>query len=71
MLSYFRINDPLRIITVLFLLFLLRLPVLLSGGPITVNELNWMLVGERLAEGNIIYNQLIDNISPLASFVTG
>ena len=69
MLSFFRLNDPFRIIAVLFILVLLKLPILTTGGPLTVLELNWMLVGERLAEGHIIYEQLVDNTSPFASLV--
>ncbi|UZR93322.1 hypothetical protein [Chondrinema litorale] len=69
MLSFFRLNDPFRIIAILFILVLLKLPMLTSGSPLTLLELNWMLVGERLAEGHVIYDQLFDNTGPLAAFV--
>lgn len=52
-----------------FLAVLLRLPLLLTGIPLTQPELNWMLVGERLHHGFMIYTQTWDSLSPLTSGV--
>jgi hypothetical protein len=48
---------------------LVRLPILLSGNYLTLPELNWMLVGENMAEGDRLYTQLWDNIGPLAALL--
>ncbi len=69
MLTYFRVNDPYRVIGVFILLILIRLPYLLYGAPITIPELNWMLVGETMAEGNTLYSGVRDNIGPLAALI--
>lgn len=69
MLTYFRINDPYRIIGIFGLAILTRLPFILSGDHLTVPELNWMLVGEKLVEGSRLYVGVWDNIGPLSALV--
>lgn len=69
MLTFFRVNDPYRIPVIFVLLMLVRLPILLSNDYLTLPELNWMLVGENIAEGDRLYTQLWDNIGPLAALV--
>ena len=69
MLTFFRVNDPYRILGIFVLLLLIRLPYWLSGDPLTLPELNWMLLGERLAEGNRLYSGVWDNTGPLSAGV--
>ncbi len=69
MLTFFRVNDPYRIIGIFVLLLLLRLPYWISGDHLTLPELNWMLLGERLAEGNRLYSGVWDNTGPLSAGV--
>lgn len=69
MLTYFRVNDPYRILGAFVLLVLTRLPYLLYGAPMTLPELNWMLVGERLSEGYTLYTGVWDDTGPLAAFI--
>ncbi len=69
MLTYFRVNDPYRIIGIFALVILTRLPFLLSGEHLTVPELSWMLVGEKMAEGHRLYVGVWDNIGPLSALV--
>jgi len=69
MLGYFRLNDPFRVITVLVILLIIKLPLFINGGAVTIQELNWMLLGERLSQGKLIYSQVIDNTAPLAGLV--
>ncbi|MEQ9440236.1 MAG: hypothetical protein RIG62_14375 [Cyclobacteriaceae bacterium] len=69
MLTYFRVNDPYRMLAVFILLVLIRLPFLLTGDHLTLPELNWMLVGENMAEGDRLYLQVWDNIGPLSALV--
>lgn len=54
-----------------FLLLVLRVPLLLHGLPLIQPELNWMLVGERLHRGFMIYTQTWDSLSPLSAGVYG
>lgn len=63
MLSFFRINDPLRLIAVFLLLVLGRLPYLLEQ-TLTVSEINWLTVGEKMALGGTLYIDIWDNIPP-------
>jgi hypothetical protein len=54
-----------------FFLLVLRVPLLLHGLPLIQPELNWMLVGERIHRGFMIYTQTWDSLSPLSSGVYG
>lgn len=69
LLTFFRVNDPYRIPLLFVLLLLVRLPIFLSDDYLTLPELNWMLVGENLAEGDQLYTQLWENIGPLSALV--
>ena len=69
MLTYFRVNDPYRVLGAFVLLILIRLPYLLYGSPITLPELNWMLVGERLSQGHALYTGVWDDTGPLAALI--
>ena len=50
-----------------FLLLALRIPLMLHGLPLTQPELNWMLVGERIHRGFMLYTQTWDSLSPLSA----
>ncbi|GAB3495039.1 hypothetical protein GCM10027341_11860 [Spirosoma knui] len=69
MLSFFRSYFPYQYVSLLGLLFLIRLPLLLHPFPLLVPELNWMLVGEQLNQGDLLYRDLWDSISPLSAVV--
>lgn len=66
MLSFFRINDPYRLLFVLLLLLLIRLPYFIVGMPLTVTELHWSVVGEAMAAGSRLYVDIWDDIGPLS-----
>ena len=67
MLSYFKINDPYRLILVFLFVLLVRLPVYIDGGILTQPELNWLLVGERTGNGFDLYSETWDDIAPLSA----
>ena len=69
MLGYFRINDPYRLVIIFFLLLLFRMPYLISSDWLSIPELEWMLVGEKLNEGALLYVDVIDDIGPLSAMV--
>ena len=71
MLRYFRINDPYRLLALFVLLALITVPLIITSPAITVVELKSFLVGEKVAEGNTLYTDIIDRTPPLASWFYG
>ncbi|MDW7694399.1 hypothetical protein R9C00_06590 [Flammeovirgaceae bacterium SG7u.111] len=69
MLSFFRINDPFRVIGVFLIMLMIRLPMILSGTSLTLPELNWMLLGEQLGWSVSMYSDVWDNTGPLTAAV--
>ena len=69
MLSYFRINDPYRLIIIFVVLILFRLPYFISSSWHTLPELSWMIIGERMNEGALLYIGIWDDIGPLSAWV--
>lgn len=67
MLSLFRINDPYRLVILFILLLVIRIPLLSVGVDLTLSEMQWMLIGEKLAlEGGLMYFDVWDTTAPLA-----
>ncbi len=56
-------------IGIFLLLSLIRLPLLLSDQYLTIPELNWMLVGEKLSAPTLLYVGVWDNIAPFSAFI--
>ncbi len=71
MLSYFRINDPYRLIIIFILVIILRLPFLISGTGLTLPELSWLTVGDRIAGGALLYADIWTDNAPLSALVFG
>jgi hypothetical protein len=69
MLSFFRVNAPYQIVSYIVLLVLLQAPFYLSPPPLLVPELSWMLIGEKMGQGFMIYRDVWDNISPLSAVI--
>ncbi len=68
MLTFFRLNDPYRLVIIFFLLLALRIPAMLNDN-LTIPELNYMLLGEKLTNGADLYSEIWDNIGPLSAMV--
>ncbi|GAB3773981.1 hypothetical protein GCM10028818_16130 [Spirosoma horti] len=51
------------------LLVLIRLPLLLHPFPLLIPELNWMIVGEQMNQGYLLYRDIWDSVSPLSALV--
>lgn len=68
MLSFFRINDPYRLIIIAIILIAIRL-VLFWGDAQVVSELHWMLIGESLNDGRNLYSDIWDNIPPFSATI--
>lgn len=69
MLTFFRINTLLHVITILVLLLLIKIPFAGDKLPILLPELEWMLVGEKLHAGQHLYSEIWTNIGPLSAIV--
>ena len=71
MLRFFKVNDPYRPLFLLAFLLLLRVPFYWNGIETLLPDLHYMLIGERLANGNALYKDLWVNIGPFsAAFFT-
>jgi len=69
LLALFRLNDPYRLILIFFVLLGFRLPFMISPELLTIPELNYMLVGEKMSGGATLYDGIWDNIAPLSAGV--
>lgn len=69
MIRYFKINDPYRLLVLLLLLVVGRLPWFLGPGNPTLPELDWMVAGERISGGALLYVDLWDELAPLSALV--
>ena len=68
LLSFFKVNDPFRLIGVAAYLILLAILMLVFFPfPITEPRLLWMVLGERLGDGFFIYQDIIDDTGPLSA----
>ncbi|MCU0392366.1 MAG: hypothetical protein MUE81_14715 [Thermoflexibacter sp.] len=67
MISFFKINDPLRLIGVFVLFVLIRLIFFFQQPPLLIPELNWLIIGEKLDQGGIMYVDVWDSIAPLSA----
>jgi hypothetical protein len=70
-LSFFRINDPYRLVGVLVILTLICLPLFIDSPGLTLPELDSLIIGAKIAEGLSPYSQLMDSTPPLASWFYG
>ncbi len=71
MLRFFRINDPYRLIVVFLVLLIIRLPILLADNTLTYPELDYLLVGEKLSEGNRLYDEIWTRMGPFSAVFYG
>lgn len=67
MLRFFRSYYPYQYTSLLGLLLLIRLPLLLNPFPLLIPELNWLLVGEQMSQGDLLYRDIWDSVSPLSA----
>lgn len=71
LLSFFRINDPYRLLGLLILFFIISLPVFLFSPGLTWQELNSFIVGTKINEGLRPYSELIDSTPLLTQWMYG
>jgi hypothetical protein len=71
LLSFFRLNDPYRLIGLLLLFLLLSFPVFISSPGLTLPELLSFIIGEKIHDGLAPYSQLVDSTPPLTQWMYG
>ncbi|MCL6258882.1 hypothetical protein M3O96_07285 [Aquiflexum sp. TKW24L] len=70
MLSFFRINDPFRLVAILGIVLLMStIYIWIVDIPLLQPEMIWMLLGERMADGKHMYIDIIDDTGPLSAGV--
>lgn len=69
MLSFFRVNAFYQLFSLLILLLAIRIPLYLSGLPLLIPELQWMLTGEQMNKGLMLYADIWDSTAPLSAMV--
>lgn len=69
MLSFFRINANYQWISLIVILGLIRLPILFWPPQLLIPELQWMIVGEKMGQGFMLYRDIWDNNSPFSAVV--
>lgn len=68
MLSFFKLNDPFRLVGIgIYLLLLTIVYLTVNPFPITGPQLTWMILGERLGHGFYLYQDIIDDNGPLSA----
>ncbi len=67
MLSFFRVNAPYQILSLIIVLVMLQFPFYIHAPDLLVSELQWMLVGEKMGQGFMLYRDVWDNLSPLSA----
>ncbi|WP_026967427.1 hypothetical protein [Algoriphagus terrigena] len=68
MLSFFKVNDPFRLIGIaIYLIVLAVVTLALFSFPLTEPRLVWMVLGERLSDGYYLYLDVIDDTGPLSA----
>lgn len=69
MLFLFRNTKIFQLVLLASFFLGLRLPVYLSDAPLLISELGWMLTGEQLSKGFMLYRDIWENISVLSGMV--
>ena len=71
LLRFFRINDPYRLLGLLIIIILISLPFFIMPVGIMLSELKYLVLGEAMANGKLMYVQVFDDTPPLASVLFG
>ncbi len=68
MLSFFKVNDPFRLVGVaVYLILFGSILLVFFPLPATQPTLLWMVLGERLSQGDLLYQDVIDDTGPLSA----
>ncbi|QMU30956.1 hypothetical protein [Adhaeribacter radiodurans] len=67
MIGYFRSLLLSRLFSLVLLFLAIRMPLVFWGMPLTLPELKSMVLGERMADGYLLYRDIFDSEAPLAA----
>jgi hypothetical protein len=67
LISYFKRILLSRLLVLVLLFLAIRIPLILLGIPVTLPELKYMVLGERLSEGFVLYRDVYDTTAPLSA----
>lgn len=69
MIRFFTINDPVKLIIALAVFLVIRIALIIIGIPLTLNEIEWLSIGEKMSEGFVLYKQIWTDIPPLSAYI--
>lgn len=69
MLTFFRFNTAFHILSLLLLILLIKIPFAGDKLPVLLPELEWMLVGQKMHEGQALYKEIWTSVSPLSAMI--
>lgn len=69
MISYFKGILLSRLLVLILLFLAIRIPLILWGIPLTLPELKYMVLGERLSDGFVLYRDVYDTTAPLSGLL--
>ncbi len=68
MLSYFKLNDPFRLLPIVVLVFLIKIPAFLN--PTHSPEItHWFAIGEAMQGGSSMYIDIWDGMAPFSGVI--
>lgn len=68
MITFLRINSPFLVFAIILLLFLLKSPFISGDLPTLLPEMEWMVLGQKMSDGNALYTEIWTSVAPLSAF---
>jgi len=68
LLTFFRIYSVFQILSILFIIVVIRILFFTPQLPLLANELEWMLIGRKLNEDLFLYNEVLTQVAPLSAY---
>jgi len=69
MIRFFRFSGPLQFGILFLLIWLFRLPLFFTDAPLMWQDVKNLALGEKLAEGFLLYRDVIDSSAPFSASV--
>ncbi|MDX2191659.1 MAG: hypothetical protein SFY32_17535 [Bacteroidota bacterium] len=69
MLKLFKYTGPVQLISILVLIYIIRLPLFFMTPPLLLEDMYHMLVGEKLANGFLLYRDILTSTPPIPAFI--
>jgi len=69
LLSYFRLNDPLRLFVTYFIILVIRIPYYLSDWVPNGQNIRFFILGEKVGNGNWLFNEIYTTMGPLEGWL--